>query len=189
MLNGKCYLKFPDLFFEPFPKEYGLNRETRRFMNIQFSVDKFHESNHTSCGKTFNSSEYVSLRDKNSQACEQVNAKLRTIATTCTFMNPDMFMRSYLCISPTRIQRTQSEVVADKRLICSSALSAINASSRFVIHFSVRVTFLPRVLTDGSTFFSIISSTFSSTFFVLSCESAFLRTFSSTFSSTFPSTL
>ena len=94
MLNGKCYLKFPDLFFEPFPKEYGLNRETRRFMNIQFSVDKFHESNHTSCGKTFNSSEYVSLRDKNSQACEQVNAKLRTIATTCTFMNPDMFMRS-----------------------------------------------------------------------------------------------
>ena len=74
--------------------EYGLNRETRRFMNIQFSVDKFHESNHTSCGKTFNSSEYVSLRDKNSQACEQVNAKLRTIATTCTFMNPDMFMRS-----------------------------------------------------------------------------------------------
>ena len=94
MPNGKCYLKFPDLFFEPFPKEYGLNRETRRFMNIQFSVDKFHESNHTSCGKTFNSSEYVSLSDKNSQACEQVNAKLRTIATTCTFMNPDMFMRS-----------------------------------------------------------------------------------------------
>ena len=71
----------------------------------------------------------------------------------------------YLCISPTRIQRTQSEVVADKRLICSSALSAINASSRFVIHFSVRVTFLPRVLTDGSTFFSIFSSTFCSTFF------------------------
>ena len=134
-------------------------------MNIQFSVDKFHESNHTLCGKTFNSSEYVSFRDKNSQACEQVNAKLRTIATTCTFMNPDMFMRSYLCISPTRIQRTQSEVVADKRLICSSALSAINASSRFVIHFSVRVTFLPRVLTDGSTFFSIFSCTFCSTFF------------------------
>ena len=71
----------------------------------------------------------------------------------------------YLCISPTRIQRTQSEVVAVKRLICSSALSAINASSRFVIHFSVRVTFLPRVLTDGSTFFSIFSCTFCSTFF------------------------
>ena len=71
----------------------------------------------------------------------------------------------YLCISPTRIQRTQSEVVADKRLICSSALSAINASSRFVIHFPVRVTFLPRVLTDGSTFFSIFSCTFCSTFF------------------------
>ena len=71
----------------------------------------------------------------------------------------------YLCFSPTRIQRTQSEVVADKRLICSSALSAINASSRFVIHFSVRVTFLPRVLTDGSTFFSIFSCTFCSTFF------------------------
>ena len=29
---------------------------------------------------------------KNTEACEQTNAKLRQIATSCTFMNPDMFM-------------------------------------------------------------------------------------------------
>ena len=77
----------------------------------------------------------------------------------------NIFVSLYKYIYSIQIQRTQSEVVADKRLICSSALSAINASSRFVIHFSVRVTFLPRVLTDGSTFFSIFSCTFCSTFF------------------------
>ena len=40
-------------------KEFGLNRETRRFMQIQISCDRFHESNHTSCGKLFKSSEYI----------------------------------------------------------------------------------------------------------------------------------
>ena len=73
-------------------KEYGLNRETRRFMKLQMTIDKFHQNNHTSCGKNFNSSEYASLNGKNTQSCEQTNAKLRNIATSCTFMNPDMFM-------------------------------------------------------------------------------------------------
>ena len=75
-------------------KEFGLNRETRRFMQIQITCDRFHESNHTSCGKSFKSSEYIQLLGKNTQACEQVNAKLRMIASTCTFMNADMFMRA-----------------------------------------------------------------------------------------------
>ena len=73
-------------------KEFGLNRETRRFMKLQMTIDKFHQNNHTSCGKNFNSSEYASLNGKNTQSCEQTNAKLRKIATYCTFMNPDMFM-------------------------------------------------------------------------------------------------
>ena len=73
-------------------KEYGLNRETQRFMELQITVDKFHQCNHTSCGESFKSSEYASLSGKNTQSCEQTNAKLRQIATSCTFMNPDMFM-------------------------------------------------------------------------------------------------
>ena len=73
-------------------KEFGLNRETRRFMKLQMTVDKFHQSNHTSCGESFKSTEYASLNGKNTQSCEQTNAKLRQISTSCTFMNPDMFM-------------------------------------------------------------------------------------------------
>ena len=38
-------------------KEYGLNRETQRFMELQITVDKFHQCNHTSCGESFESSE------------------------------------------------------------------------------------------------------------------------------------
>ena len=45
-------------------KEFGLNRETRRFMQIQITCDRFHESNHTSCGRSFKSSEYIQLLGK-----------------------------------------------------------------------------------------------------------------------------
>ena len=33
---------------------------------------------------------------KNTEACEQTNAKLRQIATSCTFMNSDMFMTALI---------------------------------------------------------------------------------------------
>ena len=75
-------------------KEFGLNRETKRFMKLQITVDKFHQVNHTSCGDTFKSSEYSNLNQANTQACEQTNRKLRKVAKSCTFMNPDMYMRS-----------------------------------------------------------------------------------------------
>ena len=75
-------------------KEFGLNRETKRFMKLQITVDKFHQVNHTSCGDTFKSSEYSNLNKANTQACEQTNRKLRKVAKSCTFMNPDMYMRS-----------------------------------------------------------------------------------------------
>ena len=77
-------------------KEYGLNRESRRFMGLQITCDKFHENNHTACGESFKSSEYIKLNKKNTQACEQTNKKLRTIASTCTYMNPDMYMRAII---------------------------------------------------------------------------------------------
>ena len=75
-------------------KEFGLNRETRRFMELQITIDKFHQNNHTSCGESFKSSEYISLNQANTQACEQTNSKLRRIASSCTYMNPDLYMRA-----------------------------------------------------------------------------------------------
>ena len=69
-------------------------RNTDSIEKLHITCDKFHEQNHTSCGKSFNSSEYVSLNEKNTQACEQTNSKLRSVASSCTFMNPDMFMRA-----------------------------------------------------------------------------------------------
>lgn len=74
--------------------EFGLNRETHRFMELPILIDKFHQNNHTACGENFKSSEYLNLKDANTQACEQTNSKLRKIASSCTFMNPDMFMRA-----------------------------------------------------------------------------------------------
>ena len=75
-------------------KEFGLNRETHRFMELPITIDKFHQINHTSCGQSFNSSEYLSLKNANTQACEQTNSKLRKIASSCTFMDPDRSMRA-----------------------------------------------------------------------------------------------
>ena len=40
-------------------KEYGLNRELRRFMSIRITTDRFHEQNHKTCSD--------SLRPQNTQ--------------------------------------------------------------------------------------------------------------------------
>ena len=65
-------------------------------MEIQIKTEKFHESNHTTCAESFKSSEYYDLDNSNTQACEQTNSKLRSIATSCAFMNPDLFMKAIL---------------------------------------------------------------------------------------------
>ena len=75
-------------------KEYGLNRETKRFMKLQITTDKFHEVNHKTCCDSFKSSEYAALSNCNTQACEQTNSKLRYISSSCTYMNPALFMRA-----------------------------------------------------------------------------------------------
>ena len=68
------------------------NMDSTGRLELQITVNKFHQCNHTSCGESFKSSEYASLGGKNTQSCEQTNAQLRQIATSCIFMNPDMFM-------------------------------------------------------------------------------------------------
>ena len=60
-------------------------------MEIQITTEKFHESNHTTCAESFKSSEYYDLDNSNTQACEQTNSKLRSIATSCAFMNPQYY--------------------------------------------------------------------------------------------------
>ena len=109
MLDGESPMMVFDIIMSRFPinynpkiiydnscktKEYGLNRETRRFMNIQITTDRFHEANHTSCADSFKSSEYTSLADCNSEACEQTNRTLRRISSSSTYMNTTLFLRS-----------------------------------------------------------------------------------------------
>ena len=74
-------------------KEYGLNRELKRFMSIRITTDEFHQVNHKSCSATFRSSKYVSLEKVNSEACEQTNSVLRKIASSTTYMSPSLYMR------------------------------------------------------------------------------------------------
>ena len=75
-------------------KEYGYNRELRRFKSLAISTDKFHECNHTRCSDAFKSSEYSSLKNINTEACEQTNHVLRKLAHSTTFMTPKMYLRA-----------------------------------------------------------------------------------------------
>lgn len=75
-------------------KEYGYNRELRRFMSLNITTDRFHEVNHTRCSAAFKSSVYTALEKINSEACEQTNSALRRVTSSTTFMSPMMYMRS-----------------------------------------------------------------------------------------------
>ena len=75
-------------------KEYGYNRELKRFMSISITTDCFHEANHKTCSTSFRTSEYVKLMNVNSEVCEQTNSALRKITSSTTFMSPSMYLRS-----------------------------------------------------------------------------------------------
>ena len=75
-------------------KEFGYNRELRRFMQLSITSDRFHEVNHKSCSNSFKTSEYNQLEKINSEACEQTNSSLRRVTSSTTFMSPTMYMRS-----------------------------------------------------------------------------------------------
>ena len=75
-------------------KEYGLNRELRRFMRIKICSDRFHQCNHTTCCDSFKSSEYGSLLKINTEAAEQTNSVLRRLTTSTTYMSPMLYPRS-----------------------------------------------------------------------------------------------
>ena len=75
-------------------KEYGYNRELRRFMSLAICTDKFHECNHKRCSDAFKSSIYSSLESINTEACEQTNSVLRKVANSTTFMSPKLYLRA-----------------------------------------------------------------------------------------------
>ena len=75
-------------------KEYGYNRELKRFMQLTITTDRFHECNHSTCSDAFRSSQYISLVNVNTEACEQTNRLLRRVAHSTTFMSPELYMRS-----------------------------------------------------------------------------------------------
>ena len=75
-------------------KEYGYNRELRRFMKLTITTDRFHQCHHSTCSDSFKSSEYSALNNVNSEACKQVNALLRKISSSTTYMSPKMYIKA-----------------------------------------------------------------------------------------------
>ena len=75
-------------------KEYGYNRELKRFMELSILTDGFHEKNHTTCSSAFKSSKYCSLKNVNTEAAEQTNKWLRSISSSTTYMSPHLYMRT-----------------------------------------------------------------------------------------------
>ena len=75
-------------------KEYGYNRELRRFMRLRITTDRFHQCNHTTCSDSFKSSQNQDLNEAKSEACEQVNSALRRITNSTTFMSPILYIRA-----------------------------------------------------------------------------------------------
>ena len=75
-------------------KEYGYNREVKRFMHLTITTDRFHECIHSTYSASFKSPKYNSLVNINSESCEQTNSILRRIAHSTTYMSPKLYMRS-----------------------------------------------------------------------------------------------
>jgi hypothetical protein len=81
-------------------REFGLNREPKRYCKLLFVSDPFHEKNHTACSQSHMSSQYPDLNKLNKEAAEQFNSALESIGKSCTFMGPKLYMTavSIFCI-------------------------------------------------------------------------------------------
>ena len=73
-------------------KEYGLNRDPERWMQMAIVTDPFHQPNHTSCSDTFKSTEYPDMQKLNCEAAEQFNSLLRKVHSSLAFMGPENYM-------------------------------------------------------------------------------------------------
>ena len=75
-------------------KEYGLNRDPERWLDLKVVTDPFHQPNHTNCCESFKSTEYSDLNNINCEAAEQFNARLRDIHESLVMMSPHHYMRA-----------------------------------------------------------------------------------------------
>lgn len=74
--------------------EYCLNRDPEFFAFTRFFIDRFHESNHTSCSPAHFLRHYAQLGWLNSQVNEQLNSKLKTALSRKENYNYPNFMHS-----------------------------------------------------------------------------------------------
>ena len=81
---------------------YCMKREPGYFSMTRFWIDRLHWKGHINCHHGFCMDEYPkctpvmdsTIRDVNSQVCEQTNAKLELIAKTTAFMGQRSYMRT-----------------------------------------------------------------------------------------------
>ena len=76
---------------------YCISREPSFFSKTQFLVDRFHVSNHKACSAAFDMNRFSAssiLRRVNSQACEQLNARLKSLRRSLSYMTAQEFVNS-----------------------------------------------------------------------------------------------
>ena len=81
------------LFFYDFAcsaNEYALNREPAFFKNTRFFHDIFHSYNHK-CASTYHSSRITSLKNVDSEICEQFNAFVGRMKFVCSHLSQSHF--------------------------------------------------------------------------------------------------
>lgn len=70
---------------------YTLSREPEHFQNTRFIVDKLHWVNHVGCSEAFNPAIYHWTSKINTQACEQMNSRVKKLKSSLSYMTPQNF--------------------------------------------------------------------------------------------------
>ena len=76
-------------------KEYGYNRELRRFMRLRITTDRFHQCNHTTCSDSFKSSQYQAEFNENFRS-QEFSTRVSFIFSCWTMRNDFLKSRSRL---------------------------------------------------------------------------------------------
>ena len=93
---------------------YALKREPIRFQNTKFMVDRLHyPRGHVGCSLGYSMDTYSSdntIKNINSQANEQANARLRLLSTQAVCMSPENIIQHTKVFLALRNMDKQSEV-------------------------------------------------------------------------------
>ena len=86
----------PDVIYDTscLLKEFGLNRETKQFMEILTATDPVHEDKRTGCIDTFMSTTYSHMNSRNRESAEQFNSLLRKVSSSLVFMGLDSYLEA-----------------------------------------------------------------------------------------------